>query len=54
MNRGGPLKGEANMIDIILFVAVAVFFVGGFYCGKTFGTATAMWRKAVETVKGWL
>jgi hypothetical protein len=31
------------MIDLILFSFVVGIYAGGFWCGKKFGTAQAMW-----------
>lgn len=40
------------MIDLILFLFTLGMFVAGFYCGKTFGTAAAMYAAARAKVAG--
>ena len=43
------------MIDLILFAAVFGSFLGGFRCGKTFGTLTEMFvrRNGKWVHPGW-
>lgn len=41
------------MIDLILFAAVFGSFLGGFRCGKTFGTLTEMFVRTKAAVRAW-
>jgi spore maturation protein SpmA len=41
------------MIDLIFFSFFLGIFVSGFWCGKTFGTAAAMFQAAKKGVAGW-
>lgn len=36
------------MIDFILFAFVCGVFVGGFWCGKTYGTAKVMFARVAK------
>lgn len=41
------------MVDLILFCAVFGAFLGGFYCGKKFGSLTAMFTRMKAAVADW-
>lgn len=41
------------MIDLIFFTFFFGLFIAGFWCGKTYGTATAMFQSAKKVIAGW-
>lgn len=40
------------MIDLIFFTFFLGLFICGFWCGKTFGTAKAMFESGMKAIAG--